>query len=94
MRLQTVIRYRIDGQEFDTTKAAEKHIENRLGAHVDKATAGLRDALNTVAQSGCITGPASEMAKLRIEVFDYLRANAADIAALLTADLTPDELDD
>lgn len=79
MRLQTVTRYAIDGKEFDRIKDAEKHIENRIFAHIQKGTA--------------YAGAGSEPSKMRLELMAYILAHRADIAALLTADLSIEEED-
>lgn len=80
MRIQTITRYAIDGQEFETIKKAAKHVEERIFKHVQTGTA--------------YAGAGSEPSKMRLELMAYILANRVEIAALLTADLTVDDSED
>lgn len=77
MKLQKIIRYALDGQEFDTPKKAEKYVQDRIFKHVQNGTA--------------YAGAGSEQSKMRLELMVYIMENRADIAALLTADLSDDD---
>jgi hypothetical protein len=77
MRLRTITRYAIDGAEFDDVEKARRHIEGRIFKHVQAGTA--------------YAGAGSEQSKMRLDLMAYILAHRADIAALLSADLTPEE---
>lgn len=77
MKLQKIISYAIDDQSFETIKKAQKHVEDRIFKHIQKGT--------EYAGAGC------EQSKMRIELMQYVMQNKADIAALLSADLSLDD---
>lgn len=72
MKLEVITSYAIDGQFFQTTKKAQKHIEDRIFKHIQKGTA--------------YAGAGSEQSKMRLELMNYILQNKQDIAALLSAD--------
>lgn len=77
MKLRSITLYAIDGQSFETIKKAQKHIEDRIFKHIQNGTA--------------YAGAGGEQSKMRLELMQYVMQNKADIAALLSADLSPDD---
>ena len=71
MKLEQIVKYKIDGTEFNSIKDAKAHVDARIFKHIQKGTA--------------YAGAGSEPSKMRLELMAYILENRVDIANLLSA---------